>query len=144
MFILLFILSTLTGFQLSDVNCLFSYTSTVKVRSKSGQGQVKSKLKSSQVKVAYCTHIQVYLVVKHSNTNMKFFIFTVFIGFLMLAPIGATATATARARVPQYGLESVEGFCEGWGELDQLSDISSQILNVKFPYMGPIRVSWTL
>ena len=57
---------------------------------------------------------------------------------LMLASIGATATT----RAPQYGLESIEGFCEGWGELDQLSDISSQLLNAKFPYMGPIRVSW--
>ena len=48
----------------------------------------------------------------------------------------------ANTRVPQYGLDSMDGFCEGWGELDQLSDISSQILNAKFPYMGPIRVSW--
>ena len=48
----------------------------------------------------------------------------------------------ATTRAPQYGLESIEGFCEGWGELDQLSDISSQLLNAKFPYMGPIRVSW--
>ena len=45
------------------------------------------------------------------------------------------------SRVPQYGLDSVVGFCEGWGDLDQLSDISSQMLNVKYPYMGPIRVS---
>ena len=45
------------------------------------------------------------------------------------------------SRVPQYGLDSVVGFCKGWGDLDQLSDISSQMLNVKYPYMGPIRVS---
>jgi len=54
---------------------------------------------------------------------------------MMLTPIGAT-------RLPQYGLESIDGFCEGWGELDQLGDISSQVLNAKYPYMGPIRVSW--
>ena len=53
---------------------------------------------------------------------------------MMLTPIGAT-------RLPQYGLESIDGFCEGWGELDQLGDISSQVLNAKYPYMGPIRVS---
>ena len=53
---------------------------------------------------------------------------------LMLMPIGAT-------RLPQYGLESVDGVCEGWGELDQLADITSQVLNAKYPYMGPIRVS---
>ena len=69
---------------------------------------------------------------------MKFFTFTtVFIGFLMLAPIGTTAST----RVPQYGLESVDGVCEGWGELDQLADITSQVLNAKYPYMGSIRVS---
>ena len=44
------------------------------------------------------------------------------------------------SRVPRYGLDSVDGFCEGWGDLDQLADISSQMLNVKYPYMGPIRV----
>ena len=49
-----------------------------------------------------------------------------------LMPVGAT-------RVPQYGLDSVEGFCEGWGELDQLSDITSQRLNGKYPYMGSMR-----
>ena len=50
-----------------------------------------------------------------------------------LRPVGATT------RVPQYGLDSVEGFCEGWGELDQLSDITSQVLNSKYPYMGSMR-----
>ena len=55
--------------------------------------------------------------------------------FLMLmVPIGATTT-----RVPQYGLDSIEGFCEGWGELDQLSDITSQALSIKYPYMGSMR-----
>ena len=48
----------------------------------------------------------------------------------------------AKARLPQYGLDSVEGFCEGWGELDQLGDIASQMLNTKYPYMGSMCVSW--
>ena len=48
---------------------------------------------------------------------------------------------TETSRQPQYGLESIEGFCEGWGELDQLSDISTQILNAKYPSMGSLRVS---
>ena len=51
-------------------------------------------------------------------------------------------TPVKSARQPQYGLDSIEGFCEGWGELDQLSDISSQVLYAKYPYMGSIRVSW--
>ena len=42
---------------------------------------------------------------------------------------------------PQYGLDSIDGYCEGWGELDQLADITSQVLNAKYPYMGPMRVS---
>ena len=45
-------------------------------------------------------------------------------------------------RQAQYGLESIDGYCEGWGEIDQLADISSQVLSSKYPYMGPIRVSW--
>ena len=54
----------------------------------------------------------------------------------MMVPIEAEAS-----RQPQYGFESVDGVCEGWGELDQLADITSQVLNAKYPYMGPIRVS---
>ena len=42
---------------------------------------------------------------------------------------------------PQYGLASVEGFCQGWGELNQLADVASQILNAKYPEMGSVRVS---
>ena len=51
------------------------------------------------------------------------------------------ATEVEARRQPQYGLESVDGVCEGWGELDQLADITSQVLNAKYPYMGSIRVS---
>ena len=52
------------------------------------------------------------------------------------------ATEASYQRQPQYGIDSVDAFCEGWGELDQLADITSQALNAKYPYMGPIRVSW--
>ena len=49
----------------------------------------------------------------------------------------------AKTRLPQYGLDSVQGFCEGWGDLDQLGDVASQMLNTKYPYMGSMRVrSW--
>jgi len=47
----------------------------------------------------------------------------------------------SEARVPQYGLASVEGFCQGWGELDQLADVASEILNAKYPFIGSVRVS---
>ena len=60
--------------------------------------------------------------------------------FMMLVMLMLTVPIET-SQVPQYGLDSVVGFCEGWGDLDQLSDISSQMLNVKYPYMGPIRVS---
>ena len=43
--------------------------------------------------------------------------------------------------MPQYGLASVEGFCQGWGELDQLADVASEIMNAKFPGTGYNRVS---
>ena len=56
---------------------------------------------------------------------------------MLMVPIGAT-------QVSQYGIDSIDGFCEGWGELDQLSDITSQLLNAKYPYMGSIRVSWLM
>ena len=47
----------------------------------------------------------------------------------------------SEARHPAYGLASVEDFCNGWGELDQLGDIASEVMNVKFPALGSTRVS---
>ena len=66
---------------------------------------------------------------------MSYFLGALTLCFLasLMVPIGATT------RAPQYGLDSIEGFCEGWGELDQLSDITSQVLNIKYPYMGSMR-----
>ena len=46
-----------------------------------------------------------------------------------------------RGLKPGEGIESVEGFCKGFNALDELSDISSQLLNWKYPQLGPIRVS---
>jgi len=45
------------------------------------------------------------------------------------------------ARQPQYGLASVDGFCQGVGELDQLGDVASEILTIKYPGTGYNRVS---
>ena len=42
---------------------------------------------------------------------------------------------------PGEGIESVEGFCRGVNALDELADIASQLLNQKYPRLGPIRVS---
>ena len=58
--------------------------------------------------------------------------------------VGATAevrSADFRGLKPGEGIESVEGFCRGLNALDELSDISSQVLNWKYPQLGPIRVS---
>ena len=46
-----------------------------------------------------------------------------------------------RALKPGEGIESVEGFCRGFNALDEFSDIASQMLNRKYPHLGPIRVS---
>ena len=42
-----------------------------------------------------------------------------------------------RGLKPGEGIESVEGFCKGFNALDELSDISSQLLNWKYPQLGP-------
>ena len=80
-----------------------------------------------------------FVAIKISRTECKSFINSrvnlLGICFLVVLPI------EAKTRLPQYGLDSVEGFCEGWGELDQLGDIASQMLNTKYPYMGSMRVS---
>ena len=47
----------------------------------------------------------------------------------------------SEARQLQYGLASVDDFCKGWGELDQLGDVASELMMAKYPRMGPLRVS---
>ena len=51
------------------------------------------------------------------------------------------ATTGLKALKPGEGIESVEGFCRGFNALDEFSDIASQLLNQKYPKLGPIRVS---
>ena len=59
--------------------------------------------------------------------------------------LGVTAAVDGapglRGLKPGEGIESVDGFCRGLNALDELADISSQLLNRKYPRLGPIRVS---
>ena len=57
------------------------------------------------------------------------------------AEIGSTGLLALK---PGEGIESVDGFCRGLNALDELADISSQVLNRKYPRLGPIRVSCKL
>ena len=54
--------------------------------------------------------------------------------------IGANAETGLHALKPGEGVESVEGFCRGLNALDEFSDMASQLLNRKYPQLGPIRV----
>ena len=59
----------------------------------------------------------------------------------MVAPFEVGGAPGFQALKPGEGIESVEGFCGGLNALDELSDMASQILNRKFPKLGPIQVS---
>ena len=54
------------------------------------------------------------------------------------AEVGPTGL---RALKPGEGLETVQGFCQGLNALDEFSDVASQLLNRKYPHLGPFRVS---
>ena len=54
------------------------------------------------------------------------------------AEVGPTGL---RALKPGEGIEAVEGFCRGLNALDEFSDVASQLLNKKYPHLGPFRVS---
>ena len=58
----------------------------------------------------------------------------------MVAPFKVAGFTGLRLK-PGEGVESVEGFCRGLNGLDEFSDIASQLLNQKYPRLGPIRVS---
>ena len=60
---------------------------------------------------------------------------------IVAAPFEVAGAIDLRALKPGEGVESVDGFCRGLNGLDELADISSQLLNRKFPTLGPIRVS---
>ena len=59
----------------------------------------------------------------------------------MVAPFEVAGFTGLQALKPGEGIESVEGFCRGLNGLDEFADISSQLLNRKYPWLGPIRVS---
>ena len=71
----------------------------------------------------------------------------IWLGCLLIvaAPFEVAGATDLRALKPGEGIESVDGFCQGLNALDELSDMASQILNRKFPKLGPIRVGglWT-
>ena len=58
----------------------------------------------------------------------------------MVAPFEVGGASGLRLK-PGEGIESVDGFCRGFNGLDEFSDIASQLLNRKYPKLGPIRVS---
>ena len=60
---------------------------------------------------------------------------------IVAAPFEVAGAIDLRALKPGEGVESVDGFCRGLNGLDELADISSQLLNRKFPTLGQIRVS---
>ena len=59
----------------------------------------------------------------------------------MVGPFKADRALGFQALKPGEGLDSIDGFCRGLNALDEYSDMASQILNMKFPKLGPIRVS---
>ena len=54
------------------------------------------------------------------------------------AEVGSTGL---RALKPGEGIQAVQGFCRGLNALDEFSDVATQLLNEKYPYLGPFRVS---
>ena len=69
-------------------------------------------------------------------------IYKCFVGFLLIAVTAAEVGSVGfHALRPGEGIESVEGFCRGLNALDELADIASQLLNQKYPRLGPIRLS---
>ena len=60
---------------------------------------------------------------------------------MIAAPFEVDGAPGLQALKPGEGVESVDGFCRGLNALDEFSDMASQILNKKFPKLGPIRVS---
>ena len=58
-----------------------------------------------------------------------------------MAPFEVDGAPGLHALKPGEGIESIEGFCRGLNGLDEFSDLASQLLNLKYPKLGPIRVS---
>ena len=68
----------------------------------------------------------------------------IWLGCLLIGSSAEVGSTGLRLK-PGEGIESVDGFCRGLNGLDQFADIASQLLNQKYPMLGPIRVSvlWT-
>ena len=59
----------------------------------------------------------------------------------MAVGTAAEVAPMVRALKPGEGIEAVQGFCRGLNALDEFSDVASQLLNKKYPHLGPFRVS---
>ena len=69
-------------------------------------------------------------------------IYKCFVGGLLIGvAVAEVGSVGLRDFKPGEGIESVDGFCRGFNALDEFSDIASQLLNRKYPRLGPIRVS---
>ena len=60
---------------------------------------------------------------------------------LIVLGLGICGVEAREASTYGYGIETVDNVCAGVGELDQLADITSQLMSRRFPEMGSIRVS---
>ena len=61
--------------------------------------------------------------------------------FVFLIVLGLGICGVEAREASTYGIETVDKVCAGVGELDQLADITSQLMSRRFPEMGSIRVS---
>ena len=63
--------------------------------------------------------------------------------FVLLIVLGLSirGVEAREASTYGYGIETVDNVCAGVGELDQLADITSQLMSRRFSGMGSIRVS---
>ena len=62
--------------------------------------------------------------------------------FALFIVLGLSIHHGVEAReVATYGIETVDNVCAGVGDLDQLGDITSQLMSRRYPEMGSIRVS---
>ena len=63
------------------------------------------------------------------------------IGCLLVGASAEVGSTGLRALKPGEGIEAVRGFCQGLNALDEFGDVASQLLNKKYPHLGPFRVS---
>ena len=64
----------------------------------------------------------------------------IWLGCLLIGSSAEVGSTGLRLK-PGEGIESVQGFCRGLNALDEFSDVASQLLNLKYPHLGPFRVS---